>query len=238
MKYLACVVLMLVGCQPACPCGPGEPAKAVLTGPANAAVGQMVTLDASNSSGQIRDWSTMPPQRAEIVDGGAKFIFVPQGGGEILVNLVTTSIHKGRLVRDSARHYVTVGGGPAPTPPPGPNPLPIPPLPPPPQPGGMSEFARTACVALVQSSNRAAEAKRVATAFRGVADDVAAGRISTSTEVSAAAISRMSEALGGDASAWRPWLQAIASKINETCEDMACLARCLREVSTGLDGVS
>jgi hypothetical protein len=238
VKYLACVVLMLVGCQPSCPCGTGEPAKAVLTGPANASVGQMVTLDASASSGQIRDWSTMPPQRAEIVDGGAKMIFVPQGGGEILINLVTTSIHKGRLVRDSARHYVTVGGPPGPTPTPGPSPVPPAPTPPSPQPGGMAEFARTSCVALVQTSNRAAEAKRVATAFRSVADDVAAGRISTSTEVSAAAISRMSEALGGDASSWRPWLQSIAAKINETCVDMSCLAKCLREVSAGLDGVT
>jgi len=227
-----------IGCQPACPCGPGEPAKAAIHGPASARTGEMVAIDAGATTGQIVDWSTMPQQRCEVVDNGRKMLFVPQANGEILVQLVTTSIHRGRLERDAAKHYVTVGGAPAPTPPPGPNPLPIPPLPPSPQPGGMSEFARTACVALVQTSNRAAEAKRVATAFRGVADDVAAGRISTSTEVSAAAISRMSEALGGDASSWRPWLQSIASKINETCEDMACLAKCLREVSTGLDGVT
>lgn len=107
--------------------------KAVITGPKEAAVGDMVVMDASESVGTSRLWlqAVAPMPKSFLpVDSGTRCVFATGTPGRyVFVLVVAGTGANGNALAEMATHTLDVGGpapGPNPTPPPSTNPCPIP----------------------------------------------------------------------------------------------------------------
>lgn len=110
----------------------GQSPRAVITGPKEAQLGDLIVLDASESVGSSRIWllAVSPAEKAFLpVDDGLRCVFATGASGKYTFVLVVAGVNaNGGAVAAMATHSIEVVGGrpPDPTPPPTANPYPIP----------------------------------------------------------------------------------------------------------------
>ncbi len=225
-----------------------QSADAVITGPTGGRPGDLLVLDAGNSTADYFAWSVepeLPNERPTIlpIEDGKKCIICSVPGRYVVVLAVSNS-----LGIDQLKWTVTVGDGPVPPPGPGPSPGPgptPPPLPVPPViPDGQFAIARVAYDAAmsVESTSRAAEAQALAAGLDGVAASISAGVLSGAQKILAAILQANNAALGANMPKWVGWGAAVSERLKaiylagllKSTDDWAA---CLREVSIGLKAV-
>lgn len=223
--------------------GVGSKAKAVIEGPTWVAAGP-VHLHGSKSVGQSFEWKCTGPFVACEGEGDECKCCVIQAcaPGTYSVQLTVRQARGSRYSESTATHVVTVGGspppGPQPVPPnPGPNP-PTPPTPPGPQPVPDGKFGLTkstydAVMSKVSTPNRAAEAKMLAGAFKGISAKIAAGAIKSVIEVAQETISA-TDRLGSSRQAWDGAIQTVRKNLAQVLTTSTPLS----EVGAALDAVA
>ena len=119
-----------------CAVAAGQPPKAIITGPKEAQSGDLIVLDASESTGTSRLWllAVAPVEKSFLpVDQGLRCVFATGTPGKYTFVLVVAGTNaNGGAVAEMTTHSVVVFGGtsPGPAPDPGPGPDPTnPPLP-------------------------------------------------------------------------------------------------------------
>jgi hypothetical protein len=106
-----------------------QPPKAVITGPKRAALGDLVILDASQSTGTAYLWRLVNSDKTYLpVDANLRVVFSSGTPGDFIFALIAAGTNaNGGPAADISTHTLTVAGpapGPGPTPPPNPTPLP------------------------------------------------------------------------------------------------------------------
>ncbi len=118
----------------ACAVARGQQPTAVITGPKEAPVGDLVILDASQSQGLGFLWLLVNSEKSFLpVDGGIRCVFASGSPGRFLFVLVTSGTNNnGGPAAATAKHELNITGGtpPTPTPTPTPTPKPDPTVPP------------------------------------------------------------------------------------------------------------
>lgn len=113
----------------------GQQPKAIVTGPKESALGDLVILDASESVGTSRLWllAVSPVPKSFLpVDSGTRCVFATGTPGRyVFVLVVAGTGPNGNALAEMATHALDVGGpapgpDPGPTPPPSTNPYPTP----------------------------------------------------------------------------------------------------------------
>lgn len=107
-----------------------QPPKAIITGPKEANVGDLVILDASQSTGLSYAWALLASDKTYLpVDGGVRVVFASGTPGEYIFALVAAGQNNnGGAAADVATWTVKVLGT-SPSPVPSPAPQPVPPAP-------------------------------------------------------------------------------------------------------------
>lgn len=151
-------------------------ATAVIDGPTEAAAGDLIILDASDSDCDSCLWMLANSDKSFLeFEDGRKCVFASGAAGSYSFVLATAKQGDTAATVAIARHVVTIGGtppGPNPGPNPGPGPKPTPPDPQPPQPD-LTGVAREAYDAALALAPKPGECARVATVFSTVASKAA-----------------------------------------------------------------
>lgn len=226
--------------------GPGP--TAVIAGPTVGSPGDLIVLDASQSTGAAGyAWVLADSDKTFLeVEDGRKAVFATGAAGRYTFVLVAASAAvDGKPQVAIARHRVTVGD-PPPDPIP-PDPLPPPnPIPPDPLPSGkfgLATLARDAAAAVrLASADKQRSAAALAGSFETIASTIAAGALRTPAEIVAATREQNISALALQRTAWEPWADALRRRLNElsdngqlkSAEDYAVA---WREIAAGLKAV-
>lgn len=143
-------------------------ATAVISGPTEAAPGDLIILDASQSDCDARVWLLVGSDKSFLqFEGGNKCVFASGAEGQYHFVLSTAKLSDSAASIATVKHTVTIGGGPQPNPGPSPNPNPgpspipnpNPPKPPEPELTGLAKMAFEAATGL---DRRPGECSRVA----------------------------------------------------------------------------
>jgi hypothetical protein len=105
--------------------------RAVIRAPESASPGDLVILDASDSSGLDLIWELTNSEKSYLpVDGGKRCVFASGAPGRYVFLLIAVDVDEAakKGLTAKARHVLTIGT-PGPTPPPGPGPIPPGPAP-------------------------------------------------------------------------------------------------------------
>lgn len=225
-----CFVAVLLGCSIAAAAAP----KAVINGPVTATAGELLVLDASQSTDATsylwRVTPDVPGRKMFSVCGAGEKIHIASMPGTYTYALVVSNADGADLLFWT----VTIPGsvpGPTPVPPapgpappgpgPQPEPLPVPPAPPAPDvvPDGPFGIAREVYrLALqVQSPTRAAEAGRLADVFRRAREAKITGLTSTTLAMNMAKHLNEAkpQALGASEALWDPIVTVVIAKVRD-----------------------
>lgn len=224
--------------------GVGEPPVARITGPTSSAPGDLVVLDATQSSGALSyAWVLVNSSKTFLpVDAGQRIVFASATEGDYVFVLVVAGAVDGRAMVSIVQHRVQITA-PKPPNPPGPEPTP-PPSPKPSFPDdrwGLAQIVYDAAMAVSRpTGQRAREAQSMAKAFRAVAAQVVAVPM-TVEQIRDAYSKGLADALGPAFTAWRSWGIPFGRRLGELADteltDTAKWARALEDVALGLEAV-
>lgn len=222
VKRFAAVLLVLL--VPIASQAQDEAARAdlpipVIIGPNSAEPGDLVVLDASESSGQFFDWAVIPElsnDRLTIlpIESGRKCILVSVPGTYTVVLAVATQ--DGIALK---KHTVTVRGStPRPDNPRPDNPRPRPDNPddltPVPPPDGEYKLAAFV-LSIADKMPDKSKASSFAQAFDSVASEAAAGALRTPAQIDSATADANRKVISGDSrERWLPFFTALNEKLN------------------------
>jgi hypothetical protein len=231
---------------------PGQ-AKAVISGPTTAQVGEPLEFDASSSNGDLFDWSVYPQVRFKVQNGGSQIVFAPMVPATYQVKCDVTAmapIGRHRLTKHSITTSVVVSLlPPAPGPGPGPNPTPVPPGPGPgPTPGPnlpdgkykLARFVYDSVNTRISGPAKAIEAHKLSDVFKSIAAGCDAGKYRSSIAVAQDIVKQVKEALGSSKTAWDGVLADIRAKIMAnftTSSTPQEVGVAIKEVAAGLEAV-
>lgn len=220
---------------------------AIIQGPTEAKVGDLIILDSSPSQGDAFAWVSVDTQNCIEWPDGKKLIFATGTAGTYNFLLAAFSWEDGKVTTSIARHSVDVGSlpGPPTPPPPGPGPGPQPPPDPDPVPlpDGRYKLAASAWTwANSLPASAKAKAEAVANGFDAVAAQIAAGVIQDMHKAAEAMSAANNNAMGSERQNWTPFLQALDARLSELWDkkelvNVSDMADAFREVAIGLRAI-
>ena len=218
--------------------------EAVITGPTGGLPGDIIVLDASQSSADFYLWNVFPklPDGRQTIapfPGGTHAVLATVPGKYTVVLTVGTSDGL-----DQIEYVVTIGGDVPPVPP-------KPPIPPRPEPEPTFSPGRfDLAAASYKWASKVPEAERgraakLAAGFRAVASQIAAGVLRSAADIHTTQSAKNREALGDTADIgreWRGWLESLAVELKRhgdagTLRKPEDYQTAWTEIATGLEAV-
>lgn len=174
MKALPLLVaLALAGCSHA--------ASAVISGPKQADVGEIVILDASGSTGQVFEWQADDDCRLKIAADQRSAIWVPGAKGKHTIRLRVASAACGTLSVDETEYQCSVGD--EPTPGPGPTP----------DATKLEIFVRSLAA---KTSLSATSARQLSLGYLDIAAQIESGRLTNAVQIQGATLEMRARVTG------------------------------------------
>jgi hypothetical protein len=193
-------------------------AKIVITAPTTIASGQLAVLSVEGSDANAFAWKVVPETaNFMVIDDGRRAVFSGTNGTYLFI----VSAAKGDTVAVET-HNIIIGDGIAPTP------------------GPADLSAKVVSWAkLVQPASRD-EAIKLAQSFNSVSATVAAGVITTPTDIVNVTKTSNRQALGTSIAKWTPFLEALNVELSAqakagTLTDAASHAKAWRQIAIGLE---
>jgi hypothetical protein len=168
-----------------------------LAAPDKAGVGELVVLDATQSTATSFKWMIYPQTpNFLVIDGGKRAIFSEGHPG--VYNIYLSGANGGEV--DSIVQSITVGNSPTPSPTPTPQPVDI---------GTMVK----GWVTLVTDPNVKTESAALGSSFKSVAAQIRAGVLTTPDVIIKSTAVANNDALGNSASAWKPFFEKLQAEL-------------------------
>lgn len=223
----------------------GQDAVAVITGPTEANVGDLIILSSKGSEGDGFIWKLVNSNKTFLAfDDGENCVFASGDRGEfIFVLAVSKSADVGTTVDLAVQKIVVGGGNPNPGPGPNPNPNPDPDNPVPPSPvnpePNLSGVSKEAFEAMKLVSADSAEINKVINNLRSVSSK-AAGLSWNATQINKefSSLNRSTVFTTDEAKTrWEPWAQCFIACLSREVEDDSQTQAAIRIFNELADGM-
>lgn len=164
-----------------------------ISAPADAAVGQLVIIDATKSKAKSFKWIVVPEtSNFLVIEDGRKAVFSEGRPGQYRFYIAGAA---GDQV-DAETHTIDVGGS-------APSPVP-----------GINQKVK-AWVAQVNSAGKKSEQSALSASFSGVAAQIAAGVLKTPDDVIKSTAVANRGALGSSIDSWKPFADSLRTELNQ-----------------------